>query len=440
MRAAFHSWPLAVTFGLLAACGGKAGDADPCPPLIERIRACVETAAQPIEPSRRLPPPRPAPVVLYVDRSGSMTGYLDVEYTDSMLSMHAGASNLRTTLSHLLAVGEEETRVYGFGDSLTALPHMEESQAMQMLVRQDFYEDGDTRTEEALARVRADSTRSSVHLIITDGRRGTGDAAIAQYQQMGRVAAWWTSSGDSAGVFAVIASTVPFRQVRGDSAGCWQSAPGAASGSCPLYIFAFAPAGAAERVLTRLAELNGRMHVHPAVSDERNRIEYTTAGPPSGGEVAVLHTSPLVIGFRSRAPQNRVVQAKVNVSVHANGSAARFSLGDSLYWSMDQAALTGRTPSWTPVHDVSQAWVQPGDLAASSGTATLTLPVDLRTRAGRGATLYRVQVLSRGRPRWLGQVAAVQQRDSVRTYGLSAIFDQLRPTDSRLAGFYVTVY
>jgi hypothetical protein len=403
----------------------------------------VDIAAQPIASDHRLPPQRPAPTILYVDRSGSMNGYLDAGDVDSALSVHRSASNLRTTLSRLLAVGGTGTRVYGFGNSLSALPPMEEAEALRQLVSQSFYSDSDTRTELALANVRADSARASVHIVVTDGRRGSGAAAIGQYQRLGEVAAWWTAGEDSGGVFAVAASMAPFRQVRGDRAGCWQGTPGgesATAGRCPLYLFVFAPASSAERVLGALGALGGRMYVYPAYADERIRVEYAPVQLPATAELGMARTTPLVLSFRSRAPQNQLVSGKVDVTLHAGESTARFALDDELAWSLEQAPLTGRPPQWSPVRDPAQAWVQPGALRADSAGAALTLPLELRTQAGLGAILYRVQLSTRGTPRWLGQFEAVQQGDSVRTYGLSTLLDHLRPAGARLAGFYVTTY
>src|SRR5215210_6088378 len=98
----FARWTLVAGSALVLLAGCRKTGQGVCPPLIQSIRACVQTAALPITPEHRLPPQRPAPVYLYVDRSGSMNGYLDPDNADSALDVHAGASNLRTTLSRLL--------------------------------------------------------------------------------------------------------------------------------------------------------------------------------------------------------------------------------------------------------------------------------------------------------------------------------------------------
>jgi hypothetical protein len=241
-------------------------------------------------------------------------------------------------------------------------------------------------------------------------------------------------------MFAMSASMAPFRQVRGDQAGCWQSTPAGVTGRCPLYVFVFAPASSAERVLGGLGALGGRMYVYPALADERIRIEHAPVELPATAELGVVRQDPRVLSFRSRAAQNALVRGRANVSLHVDESVARFALDDSLAWSLDEAALTGQPPQWTAVRDPAQAWVQPGALQADSGRTALTLPLELRTQAGLGATLYRVRLSTRGTPRWLGQFEAVQQGDSVRTYGLSTLLDHLRPAGARLAGFYVTTY
>jgi hypothetical protein len=53
---------------------------------------------------------------------------------------------------------------------------------------------------------------------------------------------------------------------------------------------------------------------------------------------------------------------------------------------------------------------------------------------------YLVEVSSTGRPGWLTGFEAAQHGDSVRTYGLSALFAQLAPAMTPLAGATVTIF
>ncbi|HET7233900.1 MAG TPA: hypothetical protein VFJ16_28070 [Longimicrobium sp.] len=395
----------------------------------------MEASARPITPGHPLPTQSPAAVALYIDRSGSMNGYLDAENADSGQTVHASGANLRTTLTRLLAVGGEQTAVYGFGERVTSLPALTQSEVLGQLFSQRFYNQNDTRTEDVLAQVRADSERASVHLVVTDGRRGSGESAIAQYQRMGEVASWWTARG---GVFAVAASMSPFTQVRGDRAGCWQSAPSSA-GRCPLYVFAFIPATAAERTLAILDGVSDRLYAYPPPSDARVRIEHATASQQGPGSVGVVRGQPFVLGFRAQGRPNQPVTAQVTLTFHADESAARFALDDSLTWRLDRALLGRKTPEWTDAGDVSDDWVQPGRLRTGAGS-TLVLPLTVRSYAGLAPTLYRIRISSAGLPRWVREYEAVQQRDSLRTYGLSALLTQLQPQPAVLAGAQVTVY
>jgi hypothetical protein len=417
------------------ACSGTA-DAGGCPPRIESVRDCVAAAVRPVAPGHTLPAQSAAAAVaLYIDRSGSMNGYLDAENSDSVRNVHASGANLRTTLTRLLAVGGERTQVYGFGERAAPIPAMAQTAVLRQLFSQSFYNENDTRTEDVLALVRADSARSSVHLIVTDGRRGSGEAAIAQYQRLGEVASWWTSRD---GVFAIAASLSPFQQVREDRAGCWQSDP-SAGGRCPLYVFAFIPASAAERTLSILDEVSERLYAYPPPSDDRVRASHAVAAREGNGAVAVLRGQPLVLGFRSQAAQNQPVSADVNLTLHLDQSTARFALDDSLAWGLERATLVRQEPQWTEAGDLADDWVQPETVRRGPG-ATLVVPLKVRTYAGLAPTLYRLRISSTGMPGWMRDYEAVQQRDSLRTYGLTTLFTQMQPRPALLTGTFVTVY
>lgn len=406
-----------------------------CSSQIQSVRDCVATSVQPVTPDHSLKEQSPAGVVVYIDRSGSMNGYLDAENADSAQAPSLSASNLRTTLTRLLAVGGERTTVYGFGERAAPLPALARTEVLGRLFSQSFYNESDTRTEDVLALVRTDSNRASVHLIVTDGRRGSGESAIAQYQQMGEVAAWWTAQG---GVFAIAASMPPFRQVRDDSAGCWQSTP-SMNGRCPLYVFAFIPASAAERTLGLLDGVADRLYAYPAPSDGRIRMGHSTASSEGGGSVSVVRASPFVLGFRAQGAQNQSAQAQVSLTFHLDESAARFALDDSLAWRLERAALQRGEPQWAQAGDASQERVEPGAFQRGAGS-TLELPVKVRSYAGIAPTLYQIRVSTLGMPRWVREYEAVQQRDSLRTYGLSTLFTQLQPRPAVLGGAFVTVY
>jgi hypothetical protein len=425
---------LVATLVLAGSCR-DAGKTGACPPRIESVRDCVAASVRPITPGHLLPEQSAAGVVLYIDRSASMNGYLDAQNADSGRTVHAAGANLRTTLTQLLAVGGERTKVYGFGERAAPLPALTQTDVLRRLFSQAFYDENDTRTEDVLTLVRADSMRASVHLIVTDGRRGSGESAIAQYQRLGEIASWWTREG---GVFAIAASMAPFQQVPGDSAGCRQSRP-SLGGRCPLYVFAFVPALAAVRALTVLDGMSDRLYAYPPPSDSQVRVEHATASREGDGSVGVVRAQPFVLGFRAQGAQNQPASAEVTLTLHAAQSTARFALDDSLTWRLERAGLQRQAPDWTEAGDVSDDWVQPGALRPGPGS-TLVLPMKVRSYTGLAPTLYRIQISSLGRPRWIREFEAVQQGDSLRTYGLTTLFTQLQPQPATLAGTFVTVY
>lgn len=419
---------------LAASCGGDPADTGACPPQIESVRDCVESSVRTVAPDHPLPRQDAVPVNLYIDQSGSMNGYLDTGNADSVLTAHTRGANLRIALTKLLAVGSEQTTVYGFGDSTTSLPAWTKTEVLGRLFSQGFYDHRNTRTEEVLDSVRADSGRASVHLIVTDGRRGSGESAIAQYQRMGEVASWWTAEN---GIFAIGASMAPFRQEGTDSTGCRLGTSEA--GRCPLYVFAFIPLPAAERTLSILDEVSQRLYAYPPPADTLVRMEHATASREGSGAVGVVRPRPFVLGFRARGAQNQRANAQVNLTFNVAKSAARFALDDSLAWQLERAVLRREQPEWTETGDIADDWVQPGTLRRGSGS-TIVLPLTVRGYVGLPPTLYRIQISSLGRPRWVREYEAVQQRDSLRTYGIGTLFTQLQPRPALLAGAYVTVY
>jgi hypothetical protein len=133
------------------------------------------------------------------------------------------------------------------------------------------------------------------------------------------------------------------------------------------------------------------------------------------------------------------VAADVKLTFHADESTARFALDDSLTWRLERAVLRRHKADWTEAGDVADDWVQPGALSPGTGV-TLSLPLKVRSYAGISPTVYRILISSTGMPRWIREYGAVRQGDSVRTYGLTALFTQLQPRPSVLGGAFVTVY
>jgi hypothetical protein len=163
---------------------------------------------------------RDAPVILYVDRSGSMRGFLDPGYP--------ARTDYRSVIDRLI-VALRPQQAFGFGSSVQPI-----GTSLGTLGNREFYSDNNTLLEQVLDRIATDTEASATHLIIGDGRRTNPNSANEQYVQMRRLAREWIEQG---GTFLVAASRAPFEPVLGDPAGC-RAPAGSGSPTCPLYAFA----------------------------------------------------------------------------------------------------------------------------------------------------------------------------------------------------------
>lgn len=391
-----------------------------------------------------LPPQHPASdVKLYVDRSASMAGYLDSLYS-SDFGVGEGSSSLRRVLNQLFAASDRHMAVFGFGDRVTtpAASRQANQDVIATLVRPDFYNDNNTRLEDVLDSIARDTTRQGVHLIITDGRRGDGGAANAQWKRIGELARAWSGAD---GIFALAAIQAPFHQVRGDKAGCWSDTPTKAF-VCPLYVIAFAPRGSAFPVLQALRDVGHRLYVAPTFSDSALTIEAKPAGGGTGSlniEGGAQTGRPLHLLYAApNAPPAKPEVAAVSVVARLSGGAARYAADDSFDIVVRSVALAGKTAatSWQPVYETASAWATPAAPHVDSAGLKLLVPLKLKSRQDVNKVRYQFEIRSTGRPAWLAQFESSQQGDAARTYGLSALFAQLHPTPTTLTSFYVSIY
>ncbi|HST58024.1 MAG TPA: hypothetical protein VLK84_05040, partial [Longimicrobium sp.] len=236
---------------LLAACE-RDGDNRPQPPGGE-VGDLQNAAALADGDPLKVWPAQDAnrPVVLYVDRSQSMKGFLDPAYPTRV------PTDYRTVLSGFEA-RLRPARVFGFGNAVRE----ERQGGLGMLSNAAFYSDGNTEMEAVLRLVEEDSSLGSTHVIIGDGRRTDPIAAIEQFGQMRNAAERWTAAG---GTFIVAASHAPFQPVKNDASGCRGSASEAEADreTCPLYAFAFVAPGDEGRVTAALAATFEKLYVTP---------------------------------------------------------------------------------------------------------------------------------------------------------------------------------
>ena len=186
------------------------------------------------------------PVVLYVDRSQSMRGFLDPAYPGRV------ATDYRAVIDGFDA-RLTPSQVYGFGNEVRAA---EGQGLVGVLGNKDFYSDGNTEIEEVFPLISGDSTASSTHVLIGDGRRGNPDAANGQFVRMRALADQWIGRG---GAFIVASSAAPFQPVANDPAGCGDTD----RQTCPLYAFAFVAPGDQGRVAAALASVFQNLYVTP---------------------------------------------------------------------------------------------------------------------------------------------------------------------------------
>src|SRR5688572_9427556 len=153
------------------------------------------------------------PVVVYFDRSASMRGFLDPKYPTRI------PTDYRSVIDRLV-VGLRPARGFSFGAALRPA-----EPTLATLGNRDFYVDRDTQTEQVLAEIARDTTSLETHIIVTDGRRGSPNAADAQYVRLREHGTRWVGRGGS---FIVGTSLAPFQTVASDPSGCRRSRDAAA--------------------------------------------------------------------------------------------------------------------------------------------------------------------------------------------------------------------
>lgn len=345
------------------------------------------------------------PIVLYVDRSGSIKGFLDPDFPRQ-------ATDYRAVIDGLV-VGLEADSAFSFGEHLRRAPLSNAA-----LHSRHFYDDSDTRMEHAFARIASDSSAGASHVIVGDGRRGSTSAANGQYSDMRDLARRWIGSG---GTFIVAASFAPFRPVPGDPAGCRlpdQQTGGRAS--CPLYAFAFVASGAEVEVGSALARAFEHVFAWPAAAI---RADNLVLRPVPGGKVAV-HPSWAKLRdgtsvARSSAAEHEAVPTVVRVELQDSASARGQLEAALLNGAKVRAEVSVRRLSHPP---------QPWSPVAATGSLVRVDQADPKTLGlisfGSSAAgyLYRIDIRGRGVPSWLDAFDATSATDSLRTFGLRWLF------------------
>jgi hypothetical protein len=348
------------------------------------------------------------PVSVYIDRSGSMAGFLKPGFSGDPRSYAVVIDKVILALS--------PQRKYGFGSQLVSMPNL-----LERLPRPEMYTDNNTLLEATLDSVASDTGHHATHLIVGDGRRSTKGDADAQYVRMRTEAARWVQGG---GTFVVAASRAPFERPRNDPAGCRTS--GNSLARCPLYAFAFVAPGDETRVVGALTDAFDHVFVWPlpSVPPASLVLRPTAAlgGLSLNSKWATAMDSTVIA--RTSAPTH--ISARTCVPIEFSRQepppldrSARAGLdGQRIEVELHVRALTSAAQPWIPSKGAG-ALVRP-DTASE-------LKLCFRSLGTAGSPyLYRADLKATGVPGWLQHFDAPQHPDSTRTYGLRYLFEAPR--------------
>ena len=416
------TWAAPSLLFVLTACPGGNGGSTPEPVDIAHAQALARDdslAAWPEGDAAR-------PVILYVDRSQSMRGFLDPDYPTRV------STDYRSVLDGFDA-RLRPSQVFGFGNEVRPAG----GGGLGVLGDREFYADGNTQLEDVFPLVQADSGLGATHVIIGDGRRGDPDAANAQFVAMRRLAERWTGAG---GTFIVASSAAPFQPVENDPAGCRASAAGAEP-TCPLYAFAFVAPGDQGRVAAALAAVFQNLYVTPLPAVRGTDVRMSSPGTAQislePGWAAAADGTPIV-RVRGSQATNEPLRATLALrdSTSPRGRAALLSLrGRRLV-----PDLAVRTLAADPAASPWRPSPATGSLMRPAGDPFTYEFFSRGTGPGVPRYLYRLELHPAGEPAWLEPFDAESASDALRTYGLGRLFESFRARDPGTAPPVVRSY
>ena len=359
-----------------------------------------------------------SPVTVYFDRSGSMRGFLDPSYPTRI------RTDYRSVIDRLV-VGLTPNRGFSFGSELRTI-----EPTLATLGARDFYSDKDTRTEQALAEIARDSARSSSHIIVGDGRRGSPTAGDAQYVRMREVADRWIAGGGS---FIVATSLAPFKTVPTDPSGCRASTVPTTGDlqTCPLYAFGFIAPGDGARIVATLASVFQHVFIWPSPTIPPAELAVTPVDPNRRDvrverRWATAAKGTPIVRVRGDSATNRTLSATIAV----RDTSTAEGLGYAAILASQEVNIQAYSRSFTPAA-ATQEWmpVEARGALVRPGTrdAKGALTLDFVTRGTRGpVSMFRIDLVPAGSPNWLDQFDAEDASDVVRTYGLGRLFESFR--------------
>jgi hypothetical protein len=349
-----------------------------------------------------------APVVLYVDRSGSMRGFLDPAYPSRI--------GYRSIIDRLI-VALNPSQAFGYGSAVQPIPT-----SIGALGDREFYDDNNTEMEQALELIGRDSTAAATHLLIGDGRRTDPNLANEQYVMMRQLARGWIERG---GTFLLAASRAPFTLLEEDPAGC-QPAAEAPTSTCPLYAFAFIARGDQTRVVATFANADVFEHVFvwPLPASARSVLTVDQPQPELTFEQSWTTAAGAIPVARVRGDEytNLPLRARLGLHPASDMSTAAARVG------LEGQEFRGRI-SVRPLLETSAA--MPWQAVSGAGSLVSPVPgepasVDIRSLGSPERHLYRVELIPTGEARWLSDFDAANAGDAERTFGLGRLFELFR--------------
>lgn len=401
---------------LLLLTGASCHDDGPCAKPSEvcdvaHARAMVADDSVPVWPTTEAG----KPVILYVDRSQSMRGFLDPAYRTRI------ATDYRAVLDGFDA-RLRPAQVFGFGNEVRAA----EGSGLGLLGNKDFYSDGNTELEEIFPRIEADSTLGSTHVIIGDGRRGDPNAADGQFIAMRAQAERWIAAG---GTFIVASSAAPFQPVANDPAGCRASGE-ASEQTCPLYAFAFVAPGDEGQVAAALAAVFQNLYVTPLPALPERAVGWSAQRSAQitfrSGWTAARDSTPIA-RVRGSAATNVPLRATLALrdTTSPLGRAALLAIrGRRLVPAVAVRTLVAN-PAASP-------WKPSPAKSALMRQADDPFTYEFISRGpskGIPRYLYRLELHPAGEPSWLDAFDAESAGDALRTYGLGRLFEGFEARD-----------
>ena len=374
-------------------------------------------------------PGAPRPVVLYLDRSASMQGFLDPEYPRTR-------TDFRSVLDAIV-VGLKPARAYSYGASIKPI-----DPNLGVVGNKGFYSDLDTKVEDVIAQVARDTDDLETHILIGDGRRGTPDRANGQFVSMRTAADAWIARG---GTLLVATSSAPFKTVASDPSGCRRGAEKVGEPQvCPLYAFAFVARGDELRIASAVSEAFEHVFAWPAMTVPSNALLITA---PAGSHAVLFERR-----WQTSADGTPVARAQgQNATNDVLRTEIRVADTASLTGRTYRALLSGQKNTLSLSSRALSADAMDRDWGAVSGRASpvttladTPLSLGIVTRgAGAPRSIVRVDVAPSGVPSWLEQFDAQSASDAVRTYGLGRLFESSRQDALRnpvpIARLYVVV-